>query len=252
MLGSKFGAAFGDVPALYVWQRLGREKNVATRGYPAGGYESIIDALRASIESTGGRRAHGAPRSPGSRADGDGVRVTLESGEEITADWAISTRAAADPARRRRTRTLAPKLPTVSPGVPGRGQRAVLPAQAARRALLGAGDRLRHRVRRRDRDVGAVRHAPTACTWSTRCTTATATASCSRDSDEAIAQRWTEQLLAHLPGPDHRGRRRRGARVPGALRGAGLPAGLLGGASRPTRSPAPGCCWPPRRRSTPR
>jgi protoporphyrinogen oxidase len=112
MLGSKFGSRFGDVPALYVWQRLGREKNVATRGYPAGGYESIIDGLRASIESTGADVRTGA-KVAGLSADGDGVRVTLASGEELTADWAISTlplpalRGVADEA-------LAPKLPTVS------------------------------------------------------------------------------------------------------------------------------------------
>src|SRR4051812_46525131 len=40
MFGSKFGEAFGDVPALYLWQRLGRESNVATRGYPDGGYKT--------------------------------------------------------------------------------------------------------------------------------------------------------------------------------------------------------------------
>jgi protoporphyrinogen oxidase len=112
MLGSKFGARFGEVPALYVWQRLGREKNVATRGYPAGGYESIINALRASIESTGADVRTGT-KVAGLAADGAGVRVTLESGEEITADWAVSTvplptlRGVAD-------EELAPKLPTVS------------------------------------------------------------------------------------------------------------------------------------------
>jgi len=112
MLGSKFGARFGEVPALYVWQRLGREKNVATRGYPAGGYESIINALRASIEATGADVRTGT-KVAGLAADGAGVRVTLESGEEITADWAVSTvplptlRGVAD-------EELAPKLPTVS------------------------------------------------------------------------------------------------------------------------------------------
>jgi protoporphyrinogen oxidase len=112
MFGSKFGDAFGDVPALYLWQRLGREKNVATRGYPAGGYESIIAGLRASIEGAGGRILTGTPVSALS-ADGEGVSVTLGSGERIAADWAISTlplpvlRSIADTG-------LAPALPTVS------------------------------------------------------------------------------------------------------------------------------------------
>ncbi len=61
MFGSKFGDAFGDVPALYLWQRLGRERNVAVRGYPRGGYKTIIDALRDSIESNGGTVRTSAP-----------------------------------------------------------------------------------------------------------------------------------------------------------------------------------------------
>ncbi|MER6799449.1 FAD-dependent oxidoreductase, partial [Amycolatopsis mediterranei] len=61
MFGSKFGPSFGDVPALYLWQRLGRERNVATRGYPDGGYKTIIDALRASIEGAGGVVRTSAP-----------------------------------------------------------------------------------------------------------------------------------------------------------------------------------------------
>jgi protoporphyrinogen oxidase len=111
MFGSKFGAAFGDVPALYLWQRLGREKNVAVRGYPSGGYESIIDALRAAIEAGGGTVRTGVPVAELSAA-ADGVAATLASGERLTADWAISTlplptlRAVADEA-------LAPVVPTV-------------------------------------------------------------------------------------------------------------------------------------------
>jgi protoporphyrinogen oxidase len=112
LFGSKFGAKFGDVPALYLWQRLGREKNVATRGYPAGGYESIIDGLCASIKSRGADVRTEA-KVAGLTADADGVRVTLASGEELTADWAISTlplptlRSVAD-------EPLASRLPIVS------------------------------------------------------------------------------------------------------------------------------------------
>ncbi|RAS63918.1 protoporphyrinogen oxidase [Lentzea atacamensis] len=85
LFGSKFGAAFGDVPALYLWQRLGRERNVAVRGYPHGGYKTIIDALRASIESHGGIVRTSAP-----------VRVLRNGsveldGETIEADRIVST-----------------------------------------------------------------------------------------------------------------------------------------------------------------
>jgi protoporphyrinogen oxidase len=111
MFGAKFGAAFGDVPALYVWQRLGRESNEAVRGYPAGGYKSVIDALRASIEAHGGEVRTSAPVER-LAADGDRVVVTLAGGETIEADHAVSTlplpalRAVADAG-------LAPLLPDV-------------------------------------------------------------------------------------------------------------------------------------------
>lgn len=111
MFGSKFGPAFGDVPALYLWQRLGREKNVATRGYPTGGYELIIQALRSAIEKAGGTVRTGVPVASLAATSTD-VTVELATGERLTADWAISTvplptlRAVADA-------DLAPALPTV-------------------------------------------------------------------------------------------------------------------------------------------
>ncbi|MET9225486.1 NAD(P)/FAD-dependent oxidoreductase [Lentzea sp. NPDC003310] len=111
LFGAKFGAAFGDVPALYVWQRLGRESNESVRGYPAGGYESVIDALRASIEAHGGEVRVSAPVGR-LEASGDRVVVTLADGETIEADHAVSTvplpalRAIADA-------DLAPLLPDV-------------------------------------------------------------------------------------------------------------------------------------------
>lgn len=109
LFGSKFGDAFGDVPALYLWQRLGRESNVSTRGYPTGGYKTIIDALRASIEGAGGVVRTSAPVGS---LQGNGT-VTLADGEVIEADQVVSTvslpllRQLADP-------SLAPLLPTVS------------------------------------------------------------------------------------------------------------------------------------------
>lgn len=90
LFGMKFGAAFGDVPARYLWERLGRDRNVATRGYPAGGYRAIVEALRAAIEATGGTVRTGAPVSA-LAADGSGVCVELASGERLTADWGVAT-----------------------------------------------------------------------------------------------------------------------------------------------------------------
>ncbi len=42
---SKFGDHSGNLPSLYIWQRLGREKNVATRGYLKCGLKGFIDAV---------------------------------------------------------------------------------------------------------------------------------------------------------------------------------------------------------------
>ncbi|MFD9700829.1 NAD(P)/FAD-dependent oxidoreductase [Lentzea sp. NPDC059081] len=90
MFGAKFGSAFGDVPALYLWQRLGRESNESVRGYPAGGYKSVIDALRASIEAGGGEVRTSAPVRR-LETTPDRVVVTLDEGETIEARRAVST-----------------------------------------------------------------------------------------------------------------------------------------------------------------
>jgi protoporphyrinogen oxidase len=90
MFGSKFGPSFGDVPALYLWQRLGRERNVATRGYPAGGYKTIIDALRTSIEGAGGTVRTETPVRRLHSTDGRAV-LTLAEGEVLDADHVVST-----------------------------------------------------------------------------------------------------------------------------------------------------------------
>ncbi|SEQ80574.1 Protoporphyrinogen oxidase [Lentzea xinjiangensis] len=90
MFGAKFGSAFGDVPALYLWQRLGRERNDSVRGYPAGGYKSVIDALRASIEAGGGEIRTSAPVRR-VETSLDRVLVTVAGGDTIEADHAVST-----------------------------------------------------------------------------------------------------------------------------------------------------------------
>ncbi|MDQ7807328.1 NAD(P)/FAD-dependent oxidoreductase [Amycolatopsis sp. A133] len=90
MFGSKFGPSFGDVPALYLWQRLGRERNVATRGYPDGGYKTIIDALRTSIERAGGVVRTSTPVRRLHSTGGRSV-LTLTGGEVFDADHVVST-----------------------------------------------------------------------------------------------------------------------------------------------------------------
>ncbi|MBB4905954.1 FAD-dependent oxidoreductase [Actinophytocola algeriensis] len=90
MFGSKFGRSFGDVPALYLWQRLGRDGNVATRGYPARGYKSVIDGLRAALEAGGARVRTSAPVQRLSVVDGS-ARITLPDKEMVEADQVVST-----------------------------------------------------------------------------------------------------------------------------------------------------------------
>jgi protoporphyrinogen oxidase len=90
MFGSKFGRYFADVPALYVWQRLGRERNVATRGYPAGGYKTIIDALHAALDKGGAtvRTATPALRLSSTRTR---AHLVVHGNETIEADHVVST-----------------------------------------------------------------------------------------------------------------------------------------------------------------
>jgi protoporphyrinogen oxidase len=90
LFGAKFGHAFPDVPALYVWQRLGRERNVATRGYPAGGYKSIIDALETTLRAEGVTVRTSTPVRRLSMMDGT-VRIGLDAGEVIEAEQVVST-----------------------------------------------------------------------------------------------------------------------------------------------------------------
>ena len=87
---SKFGPHAGKLPALYLWQRLGREKNVSTRGYLKCGYKGLIDALHKSIESMGGNVYLNSPVAR-LRESENGIALCLQSGAMISADWIIST-----------------------------------------------------------------------------------------------------------------------------------------------------------------
>ena len=86
---SKFGDHAGNLPALYIWQRLGREKNVATRGYLKCGLKGFIDAIEAKIKDYGGEVRVNSPVKKLNKSL-NGVDVILEN-ETISADWVIST-----------------------------------------------------------------------------------------------------------------------------------------------------------------
>ena len=83
LLRAKFGERLDTVPAYWVWNTLTREKNgrQEVKGYLAGGYRGLADALRAPIVARGGDIRLNAPvRSI--EADRDSVTVTAESAVE--------------------------------------------------------------------------------------------------------------------------------------------------------------------------
>ncbi len=87
MFAMKFGGA--TVPALYLYERLARESNVALRAYPQIGYQGIADGVAASIEAMGGKVVTNA-RVSSLELRADQVIVTTED-EQFDADWAVST-----------------------------------------------------------------------------------------------------------------------------------------------------------------
>ncbi|WP_448614403.1 NAD(P)/FAD-dependent oxidoreductase [Modestobacter sp. URMC 112] len=193
---SKFGPAVGDVPALYLWQRLGRESNVAVRGYPRGGYRSIIDALRAAIESAGGEVRTSAPVA-GLRQRGDEVRVELADGEVLSADWVVST--APLPLLRQITAD-APELADALPDVRLQYQGVVNAVFFLRRPLddrywmpvIGSGTEFDGVVEMSSLsgpETYGGRHLAYTMKYTDR------TSELFLDDDEAIAARWTDQLL---------------------------------------------------------
>ena len=193
---SKFGPAVGDVPALYLWQRLGRESNVAVRGYPRGGYRSIIDSLRAAIESTGGEVRTSAPVA-GLRQRGDEVHVELAGGEVLSADWVIST--APLPLLRQLTAD-APELAEALPDVRLQYQGVVNAVFFLRRPLddrywmpvIGSGTEFDGVVEMSSLtgpETYGGRHLAYTMKYTDR------TSDLFLDDDEAIAARWTDQLL---------------------------------------------------------
>jgi protoporphyrinogen oxidase len=90
MFQAKFGPHAADLPALYLWERLGRESNVSTRGYLRYGLKGLIDALETAIIRHGGTIRTSTPVQ---RLDeiNAGIRIVLENGELLDCDWAIAT-----------------------------------------------------------------------------------------------------------------------------------------------------------------
>ncbi|NNE90707.1 MAG: NAD(P)-binding protein [Verrucomicrobiales bacterium] len=88
---SKFGPAAGDMPALYIWERLGREKNTASRGYLKSGLKFFLDTAEARLKDLGVEVIKEAKVSSIDEV-GDGVIITtLHDQRKIVGDWCIST-----------------------------------------------------------------------------------------------------------------------------------------------------------------
>lgn len=88
---SKFGPAAGDMPALYIWERLGREKNTVSRGYLKGGMKALIDAIEVKLENLGVEIRKNVSVEKVDEIMGYGVEVKLSDGSIVDADWCVST-----------------------------------------------------------------------------------------------------------------------------------------------------------------
>ncbi len=87
---SKFGSHAGNLPALYIWQRLEREKNKSKRGYLKTGLKGFIDALENKIvENSGEILLNSQVKSL--EENEQGITVNLANGTYLQSDWIIST-----------------------------------------------------------------------------------------------------------------------------------------------------------------
>jgi protoporphyrinogen oxidase len=86
----KFGSQAGSLPALYIWQRLGRENNVSTRGYLRCGLKGFIEALASAIRSNGGIIRTSTPVRTIQETE-RGMEILLADQEVLKCDWVLST-----------------------------------------------------------------------------------------------------------------------------------------------------------------
>lgn len=87
---SKFGAHAGKLPAYYIWERLGREKNAVKRGYIKCGLKGIIDSLEKKITNLGGKIVMNNPVESINQLDNE-IEVRTSKGDIYKADYVIST-----------------------------------------------------------------------------------------------------------------------------------------------------------------
>jgi len=87
---AKFGDAAANLPALYIWSRLGRESNKALRGYLKGGLKAFIDRF-AKVLMRSGVNLRTSSRIAQVTQEDDGVHIVCADGYQTKADWAVST-----------------------------------------------------------------------------------------------------------------------------------------------------------------
>jgi protoporphyrinogen oxidase len=90
MFSAKFGENAPKLPALYLKKRLGRESNVATRGYIEGGLFGLIQTLETAIERHNGSVQINSPVSKISQDNGK-VTVSTNDSRDLEFDYVIST-----------------------------------------------------------------------------------------------------------------------------------------------------------------
>ncbi len=91
LFGAKFGAAAADLPGRYIWERMGREKNTAVRGYPKQGLKSLIDRIEESLSERGVEILKSSTVTALRQADDRGIVVVGKEREPVRYDYVVST-----------------------------------------------------------------------------------------------------------------------------------------------------------------
>jgi protoporphyrinogen oxidase len=91
MFAAKFGDSAGDLPALYIKKRMGRESNVGPRGYLHGGLHRFIQTIAQAITQAGGTiRLNTGVKHLTQTGDGI-VNLVTQQGETLAFDRVIAT-----------------------------------------------------------------------------------------------------------------------------------------------------------------
>ncbi len=195
----KFGDHADQLPALYLWARMGRESNTATRGYLRGGLKRLIDTIEARLESLGAEVRYGA-RVERMTQEGQVASLTLSDGATVEADWVVSTLPLPTLKKATAGTPLEPRIPV--PDVPYQG---VVNALFFLKkpldnfywsAVISSGtefDGLVEMTELVEREHYDGLHAVYALRY------CGADSDLFQESDEAIAARWSRQLLGLYP-----------------------------------------------------